>query len=119
MATKNNITGDSLITKASSDAYRNNWDAIFSKNKIKVEEQEDLPKDMENVLADNLNDLYEEQVSENVNRVYPLNCTRIYCICCRIISWNDDGSNSNIICLVAHCYWDSNRDDYGACTYNL
>ena len=31
MATKNDVTGDSLITKASSDAYRNNYDLIFKK----------------------------------------------------------------------------------------
>lgn len=31
MATKNDITNDSLITKASSDAYRNNYDLIFKK----------------------------------------------------------------------------------------
>ena len=31
MATTNNITGDSLITKAPTDAYRNNWDNIFKK----------------------------------------------------------------------------------------
>lgn len=31
MATTNNITGDSLITKAPTDAYRDGWDAIFKK----------------------------------------------------------------------------------------
>ena len=31
MATTNNITGDSLITKAPTDAYRANWDNIFNK----------------------------------------------------------------------------------------
>ena len=31
MATKNDVTGDSLITKASSEAYRNNYDLIFKK----------------------------------------------------------------------------------------
>ena len=119
MATKNNITGDSLITKASSEAYRNNWDAIFSKNKIKVEEQEELPKNMENIIADNLTDLHEEQVNENATRLYPTNCIRIHYICCPIISWVYDGSNSNILRLVAHCYWYSDRDGYGACTYDL
>ena len=33
MATTNNITGDSLITKAPTDAYRANYDAIFKKPK--------------------------------------------------------------------------------------
>ena len=33
MTTKNDVTGDSLITKAPTDAYRNNYDAIFKKSK--------------------------------------------------------------------------------------
>ena len=33
MATKNDVTGDSLITKAPTDAYRTNWDNIFNKPK--------------------------------------------------------------------------------------
>ena len=33
MATTNDVTGDSLITKASTDNYRSNYDAIFKKNK--------------------------------------------------------------------------------------
>lgn len=33
MTTKNDVTGDSLITKAPTDAYRNNYDAIFNKPK--------------------------------------------------------------------------------------
>jgi len=32
---KNNITGDSLISKPSSDKYRANWDKIFSNKKPK------------------------------------------------------------------------------------
>ena len=31
MTTKNDITNDSLITKAPTDAYRANWDNIFNK----------------------------------------------------------------------------------------
>lgn len=31
MTTKNDITNDSLITKAPTDAYRNGWDNIFKK----------------------------------------------------------------------------------------
>lgn len=31
MTTKNDITGDSLVTKSSSAAYRSGWDAIFKK----------------------------------------------------------------------------------------
>lgn len=33
----NDITGDSLVTKASSEAYRNNYDLIFRKP-VKTEE---------------------------------------------------------------------------------
>lgn len=32
---KNNITGDKLISKPSSNKYRSNWDKIFSKKKPK------------------------------------------------------------------------------------
>ena len=39
MATTNNITGDSLITKVSTDNYRSNYDAIFKKQVI----QEEIP----------------------------------------------------------------------------
>lgn len=37
MATTNDITGDSIQTKIVSDAYRNNYDAIFGKSKQKLE----------------------------------------------------------------------------------
>jgi len=33
MITANNITGDSIITKVTSDKYRSNWDTIFGKPK--------------------------------------------------------------------------------------
>lgn len=33
MATKNDITGDSLISKVNSETYRNNYDLIFGKGK--------------------------------------------------------------------------------------
>jgi len=29
MTTKNDVTGDRIITKSSSNAYRDNWDRIF------------------------------------------------------------------------------------------
>ena len=38
MTTKNDITNDSLITKAPTDAYRANYDAIFNKHKQEVKE---------------------------------------------------------------------------------
>ena len=37
MATTNPITGDSIQTKVNSDAYRNNYDAIFGKSKQTVD----------------------------------------------------------------------------------
>ena len=39
MATKNDITGDSLISKTNSEAYRNNYDAIFGKKGNKNEQR--------------------------------------------------------------------------------
>ena len=38
MTTKNDVTGDSLITKAPTDAYRANWDSIFNKKQELKEE---------------------------------------------------------------------------------
>ena len=35
---KNEITGDTLITKPQSDLYRDNWDKIFGKTKAEPEE---------------------------------------------------------------------------------
>ena len=48
MATKNDITNDSLITKAPTDAYRNNYDAIFKKPKQEeaVKELTELSQDL-------------------------------------------------------------------------
>jgi len=37
MATHNDITGDALITKASNENYRNNYDLIFGKKNKKPE----------------------------------------------------------------------------------
>jgi YgiT-type zinc finger domain-containing protein len=36
MSSKNDITGDTIATKATSEEYRNNWDAIFGKKKKKL-----------------------------------------------------------------------------------
>ena len=39
MATHNDITGDALISKTNTDAYRNNYDLIFGKkDKPKAED---------------------------------------------------------------------------------
>ena len=41
MATKNDITGDSIQTRGTSEAYRSNYDLIFGKKNKKVKEDED------------------------------------------------------------------------------
>lgn len=38
MAAKNDITGDSIQTRGTSEAYLNNYDLIFRKKKANVEE---------------------------------------------------------------------------------
>jgi hypothetical protein len=46
MAGTNDVTGDKLINKRNSDAYRDNWDAIFGKKEVpppKEEEPTDEP----------------------------------------------------------------------------
>lgn len=35
MATKNDVTGDTIQTKQTSDLYRQNWEKIFGKKKKK------------------------------------------------------------------------------------
>ena len=35
MATNNDVTGDTIKTKLTSDLYRNNWEKIFGKKKEK------------------------------------------------------------------------------------
>ena len=51
MATTNEHTGDSLITKAPTDAYRNGWDALFKKkltnDLVETKESEDLMESLE------------------------------------------------------------------------
>lgn len=39
MATKNDVTGDTIQTKLASDAYRQNWEKIFGKKKKKKDDQ--------------------------------------------------------------------------------
>jgi len=36
MTTKNDVTGDSMVSKETTDVYRNNWDAIFGKPRDKT-----------------------------------------------------------------------------------
>ena len=40
MATKNDITGDALISRLPSEAYKNNYDLIFRKEKPQKEKQD-------------------------------------------------------------------------------
>ena len=48
MTTKNDVTGDSLITKAPTDAYRANYDSIFKKPKQEdaIQELTELSQDL-------------------------------------------------------------------------
>ena len=55
MATTNDITGDSIQTKVSSEAYRSNYDAIFRKfertdyeNVLKSNQQKSNVKELQN-----------------------------------------------------------------------
>lgn len=43
MAAKNDITGDSIVTKSATESYRSNWDLIFGKKK-KVELSTPFPE---------------------------------------------------------------------------
>lgn len=56
MATKNDITGDSLISKTNNESYRNNYDLIFGKKDKKKENdggnQERIPGDLGEVSTD-------------------------------------------------------------------
>lgn len=44
MATKNDITGDALVSKASNQKYIDNYDLIFRKNKVE-EPKDETPED--------------------------------------------------------------------------
>lgn len=52
MTNKNDITGDTIATKASSEQYRSNYDAIFRLSK----EQEDAVDDTAGILEANKKD---------------------------------------------------------------
>ena len=56
MATTNDITGDALVSRQSTENYRNNYDLIFGKKNKKKESdggnQEHLPEDLGAVPAD-------------------------------------------------------------------
>lgn len=41
MATSNDITGDTIQSRASTDLYRDNWDRIFGKKRTENPKQED------------------------------------------------------------------------------
>ena len=57
MTSKNDVTGDSLITKAPTDAYRANYDSIFKKSK-----QEDALQELTELSQDL--GLYEDKSKE-------------------------------------------------------
>ena len=49
----NDITGDALKTRATSDAYRDNYDRIFGRKKLKSPtESDELKAEIERVQAD-------------------------------------------------------------------
>lgn len=59
MVTKNDITGDRLVSKAQTEDYRNNYDLIFKKKPKTQEEQEAI------VAMTQLNkELYEKTVDK-------------------------------------------------------
>lgn len=43
MATKNDITGDTIISKQPSESYRDGWDRIFGKKKQEPNINEEQP----------------------------------------------------------------------------
>jgi hypothetical protein len=46
MTNKNDITGDSLVSKASTESYRSGWDNIFKKKDTPMKEyEEDEPQE--------------------------------------------------------------------------
>lgn len=61
MATKNDITNDSLITKASSEAYRNNYDLIFKKKEPVRDLFEELMEGVEEMREHRTKNTTEEQ----------------------------------------------------------
>jgi hypothetical protein len=46
MSSKNEITGDSITSKKNNDLYRDNWEKIFGKNKIKPSTEDSEPKNL-------------------------------------------------------------------------
>lgn len=45
MTTRNDITGDALITRAANENYRNNYDLIFGKKKPEPKKDEVKPEE--------------------------------------------------------------------------
>jgi len=45
-ATQNPVTGDRLVSKASNQKYRDNWDAIFGKKDKESATEEDSKNDL-------------------------------------------------------------------------
>lgn len=44
MATKNDITGDALVSRGANEAYLNNYDKIFRKEKPQEEKEDEQEK---------------------------------------------------------------------------
>lgn len=47
MVAKNDVTGDNIQSKVNSQAYKDNWDLIFGKNKKQPKDQEKKQKSKE------------------------------------------------------------------------
>lgn len=51
MATKNDVTGDSIQSKIPSKEYSDNWDRIFGKKENKEKENDDTLSDRDSQLG--------------------------------------------------------------------
>ena len=67
MVAKNDITGDSIQTKGTSDAYRDNYDAIFRKDKKTDAEKFDEQVVMKEEYYDQELEDYKRQAQEMWN----------------------------------------------------
>lgn len=47
MASRNDVTGDSLVSKTSNEQYRSNYDRIFGKKPSTEEPKSEVPSDKE------------------------------------------------------------------------
>lgn len=65
MTAKNDITGDTIATKTASDAYRDNYDAIFRK---KSQLQADMDGDVSPEFAKVIEGMIQVNIQEEIDR---------------------------------------------------